>query len=222
MESNHFSFWFVHCSFSSKFWLARVTLVLVWLLVLTYYHSFIFEWFSFECRKNNWFFYGSWSADVLRLVTRSSPRSWGGTRDKPTNRKWKKNPIVIRSQTFSRALRQKRIFTSGFHWFTELSVFFVIGWSDYLDFDLTMSLNWKKSPFKDVRAHCYCASLVRTLNMTWRVPRHVFQARAPSRNSKYRADDLCCNLICEYFCWMLGDPHFFSADHFLFLFFPLY
>ena len=43
-----------------------------------------------------------------------------------------------------------------------------------------------------------------------RVPRHVFQARAPSRNStKYRADDLCGNLISEYFCWMLGDPHFF-------------
>ena len=64
--------------------------------------------------------------------------------------------------------------------------------------------------FKDVRAHCYCATLVRTLYMTWRVPRHVFQARAPSRNStKYRADDLCGNLICEYFCWMLGDPHFF-------------
>ena len=26
---------------------------------------------------------------------------------------------------------------------------------------------------KDVRAHCYCASLVRKLYMTWRVPRHV-------------------------------------------------
>ena len=36
------------------------------------------------------------------------------------------------------------------------------------------------------------------------------------RNStKYRADDFCGNLICEYFCWMLGSPHFFSADHFL-------
>ena len=73
---------------------------------------------------------------------------------------------------------------------------------------------------KDVRAHCYCASLVRTL---YSVARHVFQARAPSRNStKYRADDLCGNLISEYFCWMLGYPHFFSADHFLFWFFPLY
>ena len=39
--------------------------------------------------------------------------------------------------------------------------------------------------FKDVRAHCYCASLVRTLSMymTWRVPHHVFQAHTPSRNS---------------------------------------
>ena len=44
-------------------------------------------------------------------------------------------------------------------------------------------------------------------------PRHVFQARAPSRNStKYRADDLCGNLICEYFCWMLGDPPFLGRS----------
>ena len=54
--------------------------------------------------------------------------------------------------------------------------------------------------------------------MTWRVPRHVFQARAPSRNStKYRADGLCGNLICEYFCWMLGDPHFFFGRSLPFL-----
>ena len=72
--------------------------------------------------------------------------------------------------------------------------------------------------FKDVHAHCYCASLVCTLFMTWRVPRHVFQARASSRNStKYRADDLCDNLICEYFCWMLGDSHFFFGRSLPFL-----
>ena len=71
---------------------------------------------------------------------------------------------------------------------------------------------------KDVRAHCYCASLVRTLYMTWHVPRHVFQARAPSRNSiKYRAGDLCGNLICEYFCWIIGDPHFFFGRSLPFL-----
>ena len=71
---------------------------------------------------------------------------------------------------------------------------------------------------KDVRGHCYCASLVRTLYMTSRVPRHVFQARAPSPNStNYRADYLCCNLICEYFCWIIGDPHFFFARSLPFL-----
>ena len=50
------------------------------------------------------------------------------------------------------------------------------------------------------------------------MPRHVFQARAPSRNStKYRADDLCVNLVCVYFCWMLGDPHFFFGRSLPFL-----
>ena len=50
---------------------------------------------------------------------------------------------------------------------------------------------------------------VRTLYMTWHVPRHVFQAPAPCRNSiKYRAGDLCGNLICEYFFGIIGDPHF--------------
>ena len=43
--------------------------------------------------------------------------------------------------------------------------------------------NFRANVLKDVRAHCYCASLLRTLYMTWRVPRHAFQARAPSRNS---------------------------------------
>ena len=28
-------------------------------------------------------------------------------------------------------------------------------------------------------------------------------------STKHRADDLCVNLVYEYFCWMLGDPHFF-------------
>ena len=71
---------------------------------------------------------------------------------------------------------------------------------------------------EDVHAHCYWASLVRTLYMTWHVPRHVFQARPLSRNStKYRADDLCGNLICEDFCWMLGDPHFFFGRSLPFL-----
>ena len=75
-----------------------------------------------------------------------------------------------------------------------------------------------KNNIKDVRAHCYCASLVHTLYMTWRVPCYVFQARAPSRKStKHRADDLCGNLICNYFCLMLGDHHFFFGRSLPFL-----
>ena len=60
---------------------------------------------------------------------------------------------------------------------------------------------------KDVRAHCYCASLIRTLYTRHARATSSFQARAPSRNStKYRANDLCVNLVCEYFCWVLGAP----------------
>ena len=73
---------------------------------------------------------------------------------------------------------------------------------------------------KDVCAHCYCASLVRTLFIRHALSRHVFQARAPGQNStKYRADTLCVNLVCKCFCWKLGDPHFFFATslHFLIL-----
>ena len=83
----------------------------------------------------------------------------------------------------------------------------------------TRKFGWNvNGKIKDVRAHCYCASLVRTLYMTWWVPHHVFQACALSRNStKYIADDLCGNLFCEYFCWMLGDPHFFFGRSLPFL-----
>ena len=74
--------------------------------------------------------------------------------------------------------------------------------------------------FKDVRAHCYCASLVHKL--------FIRQARATSfssactesktRQNIYRADDICVNLVCEYFCWMLGDPHFFFGRSLPFFF----
>ena len=133
---------------------------------------------------------------------------------------------------------------------------------------LSCSLAW----LKDVRAHCYYASLVRTLfnrpfpsslvplfqseskcetilmKMTlictrmklhaeltfiWKVSHLdsfwnrgtrelgngllaravascISSARTESKLNKiYRADELCVNLVCEYFCWMLGDPHLF-------------
>ena len=50
----------------------------------------------------------------------------------------------------------------------------------YLLVDLQLKLN---QSLKDVRAHCYCASLMRTLCMTWCVPRHVFQVHTLSRKS---------------------------------------
>ena len=44
------------------------------------------------------------------------------------------------------------------------------------------------------------------------MPCHVFQAQRAHRvknSKKYRAEDLCVNLVCKYFCWMLGDPAYF-------------
>ena len=36
-------------------------------------------------------------------------------------------------------------------------------------------------------------------------------------STKYRADDLCVNLVSEYFYWILGDPHFFFGRSLPFL-----
>ena len=51
-------------------------------------------------------------------------------------------PIVTRSHAFSRALRQLPVITSSFDWFTVLSVFFVIGQSNYFGYGFT-TLKWK-------------------------------------------------------------------------------
>ena len=73
--------------------------------------------------------------------------------------------------------------------------------------------------FKDVRAHCYCASLVRTLFIGHARATSFSSARTDSKTqlTKHRADDLCVNLVREYFCWMLGDPHFFFGRSLPFL-----
>ena len=54
----------------------------------------------------------------------------------------KLNLIVTLSQMFSRALPWLHVFTSSFDWFFGLSVFFVIGQSDYFGFGFT-TLKWK-------------------------------------------------------------------------------
>ena len=53
----------------------------------------------------------------------------------------------------------------------------------------------------------------------WSRTCHVIFKRAHrvENSTKYRADDLCVNLVCEYFCWMLGDPHFFFGRSLPFL-----
>ena len=44
-----------------------------------------------------------------------------------------------------------------------------------------------------------------------------FSTCTESNLTKYRASDLWGNLICEYFCWMLGDPRFFFGTSLPFL-----
>ena len=63
---------------------------------------------------------------------------------------------------------------------------------------------------KDVRAHCYCTSLLRTPFIKHARATSFSSARTESKTQqKYRASDLGVNLVCQYFCWMLGDPQFF-------------
>ena len=51
-----------------------------------------------------------------------------------------------------------------------------------------------------------------------RVCQVIFKRAHRFENStKHTADDLCVNLVCEYFCWILGDPHFFSGRSLSFL-----
>ena len=71
---------------------------------------------------------------------------------------------------------------------------------------------------KDVRAHC----LLRISSahaIHWSRACHVIFKRAHrfENSTKHRADDLCVNLVCEYFCRMLGDPHFFFGRSLRFL-----
>ena len=65
---------------------------------------------------------------------------------------------------------------------------------------------------KDVLAHCYCASLLRTPFIKHARATSFSSARTESKTQqKHRAGDLGVNLVCQYFCWMLGDPQFFFA-----------
>ena len=85
----------------------------------------VVEWFSIECRK------------IIGLISFRHKIGLKRVYHFFIQSEVKPKPIVTRSHTFSRALRQPHVITSSFDWFTVLSVFFVIGWSDYLGFGFT-------------------------------------------------------------------------------------
>ena len=70
---------------------------------------------------------------------------------------------------------------------------------------------------KDVRTHCYCASLLRTPFIKHARATSFSSARTESKTQqKHRAGDLGVNLVCQYFCWILGGPQFFFGRSFPF------
>ena len=72
-----------------------------------------------------------------------------------------------------------------------------------------VQLKTLSSLLKDVRAHCYCTSLVRTLFTGHARATPFSSARTESKTQQNIELMTCVNLVCEYFCWMLGDPYFF-------------
>ena len=64
--------------------------------------------------------------------------------------------------------------------------------------------------FKDVRAHCYCAFLLRTPFIgRARATSYIKRANRAKHLTKRSADGPCVNFVWEYFCWIHGDPRFF-------------
>ena len=60
-------------------------------------------------------------------------------------------------------------------------------------------------------AHLYCT------RYAWRVACHVMYLSARTESKLNKSWWPFGNLICEYFCWMLGDPHFFFGRSLPFL-----
>jgi len=69
--------------------------------------------------------------------------------------------------------------------------------------------------FKDVRAHCYCASLVRRPFIGHERATSFSSARTESKTQQ-NIELMTFALGCEYFFGCSVTPTFFSADHFLF------
>ena len=73
--------------------------------------------------------------------------------------------------------------------------------------------------FKDVRAHYYCAFLLRTLFIRHARATSTSSARTEQNTFKTKcsADGRCVNLVRDYFCWMHGDPYLFFGRSLPFL-----
>ena len=67
-------------------------------------------------------------------------------------------------------------------------------------------------PFKDVRVHCYWASLVHTLFIGYALPRRAHRVETLTVELMTFALTSCANI----FVGCSVTPTFFSADHFLF------
>ena len=76
-----------------------------------------------------------------------------------------------------------------------------------------------KVKFKDVRAHCYCASLVRALFIRHALATLFSSACTESKTQKNieLMTFVSTWCTCEYFCWMLVGPHFFFGRSLPFL-----
>ena len=80
----------------------------------------------------------------------------------------------------------------------------------------------RSQALKDVRAHCYCAFLLRTLfirhaRATGHATSYIKHAHWAKHLTKCSADGRCINLVREYFCWMHGDSHLFFGRSLPFL-----
>ena len=76
---------------------------------------------------------------------------------------------------------------------------------------------------KDVRAHCYCASLLRTLFIKHARATSFSSARTESKTQQNtELMTLALTWCADIFVGCSVNPTFFSTDHFLFWLFPLY
>ena len=78
-------------------------------------------------------------------------------------------------------------------------------------------LHFTSTAVSYVRAHCYCASLLRTTFIRHAHVTSSISHRVETQQNIELIDDLCVNLMCEYFCWMLGDHALFFGRSLPFL-----